>query len=267
MAGAIAFNVLIAIVPFILAILGIAGAVLRTQGADAPGRLLEIIFDALPPLGEEFTDAIRGILVGLMDRSTGLLSVGMVFLIWVATRLVGTLRTVLRQTFDIHQDRGIVAGKLFDLQMVIVAGGLFSVNVGLTIALEIITRVGFQAIALDGVGRWLLANVVSGRLVPFVSIWVMFLLIYRYLPARRIRWSTALVAATFTALMFELMKQVFAWYVTTLASYSTTYGALATLVILFLWIYYSAVTFILGAEVAQVFSMQRVRKRQKERLS
>lgn len=267
MAGAIAFNVLIAIVPLILAMLGIAGAVLRRRNTDTADLLLRMIIDALPPIGTEFATYIRGLLEGVMDRSGSLLSVGMVFLIWVATRLVGTLRTVLRQTFDIHQDRGIVAGKLFDLQMVVVAGGLFAVNVGLTIALEIIAQVGFQAIALEGLERWLVANAVSGRLVPFVSIWVMFLLIYRYLPARRIRWTTALVAATFTALMFELMKQAFAWYVTTLANYSTTYGSLATLVILFLWIYYSAVTFILGGEVAQVYSMQRVRKRQKERLS
>jgi membrane protein len=265
MAGAIAFNVLIAFVPLILAMLGIAGSMLRLQDAEAADRLLDYLLRTLPPVGPEFVQAVRQMLVGVMEQSVGLLSVGMIFLIWVATRLVGTLRTALRQIFDVQQDRGIVAGKLFDLQMVVVAGALFTFNLGLTIALEIITRVGLQALALESV-LWR-AHVVLGRVVPFFLIWAMFLLIYRYLPARRIRWETALVAASFTAVSFELMKQAFAWYVTSIANYGTTFGNLANLLILFLWIYYYAVAFILGGEVAQAASMQRIRRRQKERLT
>ena len=67
-------------------------------------------------------------------------------------------------------------------------------------------------------------------------------------------------------MLFEVLKQLFSWYVITIADYTTTYGNIAFLVVLGLWIYYSAVVFILGGEVAQVWAMRRVRHRQKERL-
>jgi len=95
------------------------------------------------------------------------------------------------------------------------------------------------------------------RSVAFVSIWVLFLGIYRYLPARRIPWRTALIAATFAAALHELLKFAFGWYATELANYRTTYGNLITLAVLFFWIYYEALVFILAGELAQVWTMRR----------
>jgi membrane protein len=91
-------------------------------------------------------------------------------------------------------------------------------------------------------------------------------LIYRYLPARRIHWRTAIISATFTALVFELFKAVFAWYFANHATMST-YGGLASIAIVVIWVYYTSIAFILGGEVGQVAALQRIRRRQKERLS
>ncbi len=95
--------------------------------------------------------------------------------------------------------------------------------------------------------------------LAFASIWVLFLGIYRYLPVRPIPWATAIVAATFTAVLHELLKAGFGWYVTSVANYRTTYGNLLTVAVLFFWIYYEAIGFILGGEVAQVWTMRRAR--------
>lgn len=265
MAGAIAFNVLVAFVPLALAVLGIAGVLLRLQPTDPTERLVAAIIDNLPPVSPEFAAAVQDMLRGLMDQSTGLLSIGTIILIFVATRLISSLRTALREVFDVQQDRGIIGGKLFDIKMVFAAGTLFAINVGLTIVLDVATRVGGRSLGI-GSGEMITLHLLSGRLLALASIWVMFLLIYRYLPARRIHWRTAAVAATFTAVLFELMKFAFSWYVTNIADYGSTYGNLATLVILIFWIYYSAVAFILGGEVAQVAAMRRIRRRQRERL-
>src|SRR5690554_559987 len=123
MAGAIAFNVLVAFVPLILAVLGIGGTILR-RAADPTEPLMRYILESLPPVSPEFERAIRQLLLDIIDQSTGLLSIGTIFLIWVATRLVSTLRTVLLEIFDLQQDRGIIVGKLFDIQMVVAAGAL-----------------------------------------------------------------------------------------------------------------------------------------------
>lgn len=265
MAGAIAFNVVVAIVPLLLAVLGIAGTILRLQGADATEPLLRYLIGSLPPVSPAFEQTVRQMLRDLTDKSTGFLSIGTVFLIWVATRLVATLRATLREVFEVQQDRSLLRGKLFDLKFVIAAGTLFALNVAVTVGLEVVAHFGLGFLGLDGAWRGLFHGFYA-RAVAVVSIWVMFLLIYRYLPARRITWRTAVVAATFTAVLFELLKLAFSWYVVHVADYGSTYGNLATLVILIFWIYYTAVAFILGGEVGQIVAMRRIRRRQRERL-
>lgn len=256
---------LVAFVPLILAVIGITGAVLRQQNVDVPGVLLNYLMGALPDAGEDFRERVRTLLEGVTEASTGLLGIGTFFFVWIATRLIGTLRTVLREVFDITKDRGIVAGKLFDLKMVLAAGSLFAVNVGLTVLLNVVAGYGREILGIDA-GSLGVAGVIWAQLIAFLFIWVMFLLIYRYLPPRQIAWRTALIAATFTAVIFELMKQGFSIYAQ-VADYGSVYGSLTFLLILIFWIYYTAVVFILGGEVAQVATMQRIRKHQRERLT
>ena len=99
-----------------------------------------------------------------------------------------------------------------------------------------------------------------------ITAWIMFLLIYRYLPFRRIHWRTAIVAATFTTTLFEVLKRLYAWYVVHLAHYGNTYSNVANIIVLVLWVYYISIIFILGGEVGQVAALRRIRQRQKERL-
>jgi membrane protein len=265
MAGAISFNVIVAIVPLLLAILGISGTVLRIRSTDPTETLLRYITESLPPIGEDYLDRIRDILHELISQSAGLLGIGTIFFIWFATRLIGTLRTALREVFDIPEGRSIIAGKIFDIKMVVAAGTLLVINVGLTLTLDVVVAAGIRFLGLTP-GQIKAFQILYGQAIAFLVIWLMFLLIYRFLPARKAQWRTALEAATFTAILFELMKQLFGWYVTTLANYSSTYGSLATLFILFFWIYYTAVVFILGGEIAQVAATGRIRRRQVERL-
>ncbi|HUF14155.1 MAG TPA: YihY/virulence factor BrkB family protein [Longimicrobiales bacterium] len=265
LAGAIAFNVLVAFVPLILAVLGITTAVLRQQNADVTGVLMNYVMGALPDAGEDFREKVRTLFEGFTDASTGLLGIGTVFFVWIATRLVGTLRTVLGEVFDLTRDRGIIAGKLFDLKMVVAAGSLFAVNVGVTIILNIIAGFGREMFGFDA-GSLGYAGYVWAQLIAFGFIWVMFLMIYRYLPLRRIGWRTVIIAASFTAVLFELMKQGFSVYAQ-VADYGSVYGNLTFLLILIFWIYYAAVVFILGGVVAQVATMQRIRRQQRERLT
>ncbi len=265
LAGAIAFNVLVAFVPLVLATLGMAGFILRQTQADPAGTLMELVLKGVPPLSPDQQRWLQNTLQGLLEQSTSFLSVGTLFLVWFATRLIGTLRTALKAVFDLAADRGIIAGKIFDIQMVFATGALFTLNVGLTVTLEVVAGLGMNVLGLQLADPGSFQRIYV-EAVAFVSIWTMFLLIYRFLPARRTGWDVSLIAASFTSILFEVLKQLFSWYVIHLANYTSTYGGLATLVVLGIWIYYSAVVFILGGEVAQVWAMKRVRKQQKERL-
>lgn len=265
MAGAISFNVLVAIVPLLLAILGITGLVLRGRYADPAATVISYLLQTLPVAPDlALVDTIRSTLEEILRQSGSLLGIGTLIFIWVATRLVGTLRTALREVFDIGQDRGIVAGKIFDIKMVIAAGTLFAINVAVTILGGRLANYIADALGVD-LTRFEFVRSATGTAVAWISIWFMFVLIYRYLPARRIHWRIALIAATFTAALFELLKYGFSLYVQN-ANYTSAYGNIATLIVLYLWIYYGSIAFILGGEVAQVAALHRIRRRQKERL-
>jgi membrane protein len=102
-----------------------------------------------------------------------------------------------------------------------------------------------------------------GRLLAFAVIAGMFFALYKFLPDRRIRWQTALLAAMFAGALLELAKAIFAYYIPLLNPGSFYTGTLAAFVIVVFWVYYAAIIFILGGEVAQVYELRRTRRLQR----
>jgi membrane protein len=262
MAGAITFNLLVAFLPLIVFFVGISGFVLTSRFPDPAPVLMDFLIGNLPTAGGEvdtLVARVQGIIDSLVESRGRFSLVGFLVLAWISTRLVGTLRTVLREIFDFPHGRGIVKGKLFDVLMVVVGGLLLILNIGITVAMGTIEEFGTSLTGLEGPGLTLFRQT-SAQVLAFGSIWVLFLLVYRYFPPRRIPWRTALTAATFTGILFEGTKYLFSWYVTSAANFSTVYGGLTGAAILFFWIYYGAIVFILGGEVAQVYTMNRNRR-------
>ncbi len=265
LAGGIAFNVLVAAVPFLLLLVAIFGYVLRAVVEDPQQMAVEYVISILPA-SRQVVSFTRAMVEDIIRGSTAAGIVGLVFFVWFSTRLIGSLRSALRDVFDLQEERGIIEGFLFDAQMVIVAGTLFLLNTGITVALEAIHTFGVELLQVQEGEELQAFRAFYAQLLAFAFIFLMFALIYRYLPARRIPWRVALVAASFAAVVWELLKAAFAWYVTNYANYASTYGYLATLIIVVFWIYYSAVVFILGGEVGQVYELSRIRRRQRELL-
>jgi len=261
MAGAISFNLLVALAPLALLFVGISGFVLTSRFPDPTSVLMPLLLGNLPETGTDIdlVSAVEEIInTVLADRRSFSLLGSLVFL-WVSTRLVGTLRTVLREIFDFPHGRGIIEGKIFDGIMVVVGGLLFVVNIGITVLTGALETQGSLLLGIQGEELTLFRQA-TAQALAFGSIYVLFFLIYRYFPPRRIPWRTALTAAPFTPVLFELSKVLFSWYVTNVASFSSVYGGLTSAVVLFFWIYYGAIVFILGGEVAQVYTMSRVRR-------
>ena len=261
MAGAITFNLLVALFPIILLFIGISGFVLTSRFPDPASVLIPFVLGNLPTVGGEvdLVSRVQGVIDSLLADRASFSLVGLLVFVWVSTRLVGTLRTALREIFDFSHGRGIIRGKLFDALMVVVGGLLFVVNIGITVGLNWAEELGISLTGLQGPGLMFLRQT-TAQLLAFGSIWVLFLLVYRYFPPRRIPWRTALTAATFTGVLFEITKYLLSWYLTTAANFGTVYGGLTSLAILFFWIYYGAIVFILGGEVAQVYTMSRTRR-------
>ena len=261
MAGAISFNVLIAVVPLLLFAVGVAGLVISSRFGDPQEMLVAFIIENLPvlegdrPLVERAAAEIDNLLSE--GRSFTILGAGL--LVWFSARLVATLRVVLGEIFDVGQARGIVWGKIFDILVVLFGGALFLANIGVTAVLRAGRDFGVSLLGLEGQALGLVQRL-SFQGLAVLAIWLLFLGAYRFLPARPIPWRTALIAATFAAAVHEVLKFGFGWYVSEVANYGSAYGNLISVAVAFFWIYYEAIGFILGGEVAQVWTMREARR-------
>ena len=245
---------LVSLVPLIVLGIGLSGYILNARFGDPTDAVLSLIAENFPQTATlDFAEVLRIPVSELVERRSGFTLFGVVSFVWLSTRLVATLRVALRKIFDIGQYRGALQGKHVDVQAVMVGIILIALNLTVTLLFE---AVGVGMIGLEG--RTLsLVERTFGHLLALGSLWALFLAAYRYLPARRISWRTACIAATFSSLLHEAMKWAFSWYATDLAYYGSMLGNLTTGVVLFFWIYYGSIVFVLGGEVAQVYTTVR----------
>ena len=153
-------------------------------------------------------------------------------------------------------------GKLFDIAAVLIGFVLLTLNLGASVLIAATVDYGVIFFGAEGI-RLGSAERLLGHAISFASIWMLLYFIYRYVPSRPISLGTAVVAATFTAIAHESFRFGFSWYATEVANYGSTLGNLATVGVLFFWIYYESLVFILGGEVAQVFMMRKAPTEQK----
>jgi membrane protein len=263
LAGGISFNILLAIVPFLLLFATALTYLLNQSTQAATDEVLDLVNRFLPAsTSAPVTHVVSSIIAA---RGTVGLYAAIGF-IWFSTRLFGSLRSILNAIFDIEVDRGIIDGKLYDVKVTIVSSLLFVAYTALSAYIAIASSRGVAVFVAVGLRKDIMGGVeyTLGRIVAFVFIAAFFFGLYKYLPYKKMRWQTALIACAFTGVMFEIAKSVFAYYVTSFKPGSLYTGTIAALIIVVLWIYYASMVFILGGEVAQVYELRYVRKRQHE---
>ncbi|HSH76864.1 MAG TPA: YihY/virulence factor BrkB family protein [Longimicrobiales bacterium] len=255
-AAAIAWGVLFALVPLLALGIGLTGFVLSARFDDPTDAVVTLFARVLPEgeAGADLADLLRSLVGEVMVNATGLTVLGSLVFVWFASRLSGSLRSALFKVFEVGVRRGLVVGKLFDMVAVSIGVVLVTLNMGVTVLLSTAMEFGVQIFGWGGPSLSY-AERLLGVTIAFASIWTLFVIVYRYLPIRRTPWKTTLIAATFSALAHEALKFAFSWYAVEMANYTSTLGNLATIAVLLLWIYYGALVFILGGEVAHVYGM------------
>jgi membrane protein len=266
LAGGIAFNILLAAVPFVLLFASALGYLLNQSAEASSAEITEIVNRFLPanPSGEQ--TPLARILIDIVKSRQAIGIYSVIGFIWFSTRLFGSLRSVLALIFDIDSDRGIVAGKIFDVQITVLSSLLLVAYTALNAYLALATTQGLTFLDQVGVRKDIMGALEYniGQIIAFMFIALMFFALYKFLPNRRIRWQMALVGALFTSLLLEIAKRVFGAYVRSFDPGSLYSGTLAALIIVVVWTYYAAIIFILGGEVAQVYELRRVRRLQRE---
>lgn len=266
LASGLSFGLLLTAIPFIILVLAVIGYLVQHQITHHQYGVHELISRFVPtgPDGraEGAFEGIERELGDVVQRRGRLTFVGVPLFLWFSTRFFDGLRVALNEVFDTDENRHWYAVKLLDVVMVSVAGAFLIAN-GLLSAYQVQFEPYLRhSFLLNWV--WSL----SVELVAFALGIMVFYAIFKWLPSRRINWRTALVAATFCSLGFEVAKRLYALYFTKFVTFDrlSSDANVAALFLFFLWIYYSAFLFLLGAEVAETFDLIRMRRAQGVRL-
>ena len=248
LAGALSFDILLTAIPFVGLVLAVVGYLVQYQLAIQSLNVHQLLERFLPYAsgGETGTFGfIERALGDLVAQRGHLTLLAAPLFLWFSTRMFGGLRAALNEVFDTEENRSWPVAKLTDLAMVFVAGSLFLANAFVSTG----TSLGSH-----------LASLVFSTLLFFV--------IFKFLPSRRIYWRTGLVASLFCAVAFEVAKRLYALYVARFVTFDrlASDANLVGFLLFVLWIYYTAYVFLLGGEVAETYDLIRMRRQQRVRL-
>jgi membrane protein len=207
-------------------------------------------------VGKDSAANIEEILINAALDSTGTFAriVGIATLVFSATTVFISLQTSLNKIWGIKPkpERGFVKyiiDRLLSLAMVISIGFLLLVSLVVDTVLVIIQN-GLAKVLAD----WTLYIVATLNIVISLAlITLIFAIMFKVLPDAKIKWRDVWVGSIVTTAFFALGKYLIGFYLGN-SSVNSAYGAAGSLVIILIWVYYSTVIFLFGAELTSVYA-------------
>lgn len=244
LAQGIAFSSLLAFFPSVVLVIGLLGLL----GPGAYDSLLHLLGPVSP---KAVVDAINLAKQSSADNHAGsaiALTIGVIGALWAASGATSSVIKAVNRAFDLEETRPFWKVRLLALALVVLAGIVtasvfvmivFGGPLGDAIAKR--ADLGSEFTVIWSIVRWPIA---------FLGILLFFALVYWLGPNRTPRnWKWLTPGSVLGAVLWLALSGLFALYTSFSHSYDRTYGSLAGAVILLLWLYYSAVALLLGAEL------------------
>lgn len=246
--AAIAYYSIFAFGPLMLIATVIAGVAFGTDAARGAisGQVRSL-------LGDSGAQALQALLNGADHPYQGLLATifGVGALVFAAVSVVVQLKTALNTVWECDT---------------VAQGGWWELARGYLVSLAGVVSLGFLLLvsllftaAISAIGKYFGSYLpeptfqILGSVISFLFITVLFAMMFKWLPDTHVHWRDVWLGAVLTAALFEGGKFLIGYYVGKLALQST-YGAAASLVMLLIWVYYSAQIVLLGAEFTHVYA-------------
>ncbi|HEY4719240.1 MAG TPA: YhjD/YihY/BrkB family envelope integrity protein [Candidatus Methylomirabilis sp.] len=247
LAAALSFSFLLCLAPLTLLLFSAAGFILESE--TIVEYVLESATYLLPGYDYEVLQA-----VALLTRERGVTSVlGAAGLMIFASQLFSLMRTVTNTAFRVSKRRGFIHGFAFDLFAVGVLGLL-----AVVLSVAMLTVVALGNVSLQFLPPLPFAYAGWSRLIALVlmyaSLLVLLFFIYRTFPNTGVATRAAVVATIVVAVLWEGARWSLSAYLTRFGTYGRLYGSFGVVVATLVWIYYSAVIFVLGAELAALLT-------------
>jgi len=251
--ASLAFYTLLSLTPLLLIIVSIGGLVFGRQAAQS-----QILWEVEDMVGPSGAHAIQSLLEGAHHTTHGILAtvLGLLTLLFGASGVLIELRDALNTIWDVAPSTHtglkslvqLAKERLFSFALVIATGFLLVVSLVVNAWLAALGRFASHLLpASEGLLE------VANAMLSFVVITTLFAAIYRIMPDTRIEWRDVALGAAVTSLLFTVGKFLIGLYLGK-ATFASTYGAAASIVVLIVWVYYSGQIFFLGAEFTKAFA-------------
>jgi len=251
MGAALAYYTMFSIAPLLLIVIAVSGPVF---GADAARR--EIAGQLQGLMGEQGAVAVQGLLDAVNRPAASITAalIGVALLLLGATSVFGELQDAMDRIWRApKRPRGglwsLLRAHLLSFGMVL--------GIGFLMMVSLVVHAGLAALGRlwePHVTDWALLADAINFLVSFAFALAVFALIYKVMPRVKVAWSDVWIGATTTALLFTAGKVLIGFYIGR-SGVTTRFGAAASLVVLLVWVYYSAQVFLMGAEFTWAYAV------------
>ena len=233
-AGYLSYVTLMSLVPLIVVMLSVMTAF--PIFTEIKGIIENFVYqNFLPAAG----DVVKEHITGFVTNASEMSAIAITFLFLFALLLISAIDTSLNKIWRITAKRRIVTA--FSMYWMVLTLGPVLMGSSIAATSYIVSLISIGTYDIFG-----LTNIALRALPVFASIGA-FLILYTVVPNKVVPIKHALLGATLAALLFEVAKKGFAFYITQLPSYERIYGALAGIPILFLWVYLSWLVVLIGA--------------------
>lgn len=251
MSSGVSFSILWVIIPTLLIFLGILG--FYFDKSDALQYINNYINQALPvnfDAKEKFLDTISTKAFELSQNALLTTLIGLLGVFWAMSSMFSYMRDALNRIYEITESLNFFKGKIRDFLLLIAIIILFSFATLLTSFQQInndALRIVFSFLSTA-----ILSNKIFLFLIPFFVSYLMFFFLYKFVPHYKIPTNSILFASLNAAILNELLKYAFAFYILNFSNYTKIYGAYAAFVIFMLWIYLISLIFCIGAAIGKI---------------
>jgi membrane protein len=247
--AAIAFYTVTSIAPVLLIVIAVAGLVFGHEAAQNA-----VIGQLSGLMGQQTAEVLQTAVANAGKTSSGVVAtiVGIVVLLVTASGVFGEMQAALNAIWK-AKPKGTTVSRLIRARAASL--GLVA-SLGFLLMVSLVVSTGLSALGnyLDSIlpfGKVIL-TILNG-IVSLILISFLFAAIYKVLPDRQLEWRDVAIGAVVTALLFTIGKALISWYIGS-SAVASSYGAAGALIVLLLWVYYSAQIFLLGAEFTKAFA-------------